>query len=88
MQASPNPFSTSTIIGYSVPGSGDVRLEVYDMSGRLVKRLEDSESPEAGEYSIEWDGRDASGSLVPDGVYLYRLTTSDGSLVRSLVLLR
>ena len=88
MQASPNPFSSSTIIGYSVPGSGDVRLEVYDMSGRLVNRLEDSESAEAGEYSIEWDGRDASGSLVPDGVYLYRLTTSEGSLVRSLVLLR
>ena len=49
-----------------------VALEIYDLSGRLVRRVYEGEDP-VGEYSHVWDGRDDSNGLVPPGLYLYRL---------------
>ena len=49
-----------------------VSLEIYDLSGRRVRRVYEGEDP-AGEYSHAWDGRDDSDELVPPGLYLYRL---------------
>ena len=83
----PNPFNSTTIIGFQIPLAEKIRLDVFDVSGRIVRSLENSEM-NAGFHAVEWNGRDNSGSSVPDGVYLYRLTTSGGSLVRSCVVLR
>ena len=47
-------------------------LEIYDLSGRLVRRVYEGVDS-VGEYSHAWDGRDDSNGLVPPGLYLYRL---------------
>ncbi|MCY3778643.1 MAG: hypothetical protein OXH11_21940, partial [Candidatus Aminicenantes bacterium] len=49
-----------------------VRVEVYDLSGRLVSRLSD-DSQEAGRHRVTWTGRDGSGGLAPPGIYLVRI---------------
>ena len=68
----PNPFNPSTTIAYEVPAAGPVRLQVFDLRGRLVRTLVD-EAMDAGRHDAQWDGRDAEGRELPSAVYLSRL---------------
>ena len=68
----PNPFRVKTLIHYSLTKPGMTEMGVYDISGRLVKRLMSSWTP-AGSASIIWDATDSNGARVPSGVYLYRI---------------
>jgi len=70
--AYPNPFNPSTTIGYEIPYSMSISLNIYDISGRLVRRL-DNGIRNAGMHSIIWDGRDNFGNIVSNGLYIYRL---------------
>ena len=49
-----------------------VSVEIFDLSGRLIRRVYDGRNP-LGEYSHKWDGRDNSNTLVPPGLYMYRI---------------
>lgn len=80
--AYPNPFNPSTSISFALPEAGLVRLEVFDALGRIVRVLADEERA-AGEHSVSFDA-----SWLASGVYLYRLTSPAGSLVRTMVLLK
>jgi hypothetical protein len=84
----PNPFNPQTTIRYSLDQAGSVNLVVYDMLGRTVATLVDAPQS-SGVYRVTWDGRDASGSRVATGTYLYRLTL-DGrqSEARTMTLLK
>jgi hypothetical protein len=69
----PNPFNPSTTIRYDVPaGGGAVTLRIYDVSGRLVRTLQDGPQA-AGQKTAVWNGRDDRGRGVVSGVYFYRL---------------
>ena len=62
-------------VGYTLMRVGraaPVQVEVYDLSGRLVRRLSD-ESQEAGRHRVTWTGADGSGGLAPPGIYLVRI---------------
>jgi hypothetical protein len=83
----PNPFNPQTTIRFSVPEGSPVRLAVFDVTGRLVRTLVDGDMA-AGRHSIIWDGRDAVGRDVASGVFVCRLASAQGSLVRRMVLLR
>lgn len=74
----PNPCGGGgTRILYSVPRAGVIDVSVYDVAGRLVRRLA-SGSVDSGERALEWDGRDDGGMNAPSGVYLVRLHGTDG----------
>ena len=75
LQNSPNPFTASTLISYTVPAEGSVSLRVFDVTGREVRTLV-SGTIGAGSHEIEWDGRDQSGNRVSTGTYFYRLETA------------
>jgi len=68
----PNPFNSSTVIRFVVPSGarlGRIRLTVYDMLGREVRKLLDGgQAP--GEHSVSWDGRNDAGNVVGSGTYL------------------
>ena len=51
-----------------------VEAEVFDLSGRLVARVEERREVSTGHYSIPWDGRDAAGDMLPPGLYAVRLS--------------
>ena len=68
----PNPFNPSTEISFALAVPGTVKLEVFDVAGRLVRRLLDAELA-AGPHSARWDGRDGGGGAVASGTYVARL---------------
>jgi hypothetical protein len=83
----PNPFNPTTNITFSLPKDELVRLEVYDMLGRLVKTLVNS-TVSAGNFSITWDGKDQDGAKVSSGMYLYRLQAGSFSTVKKMLMLK
>lgn len=83
----PNPFNPRTTISYTLDEAGSVRLAIYGMDGRLVRRLEDG-SRAAGEHRVAWDGLDGDGRAVPSGTYLYRLEAGTVRDTRTMTLLR
>ena len=83
----PNPFNPSTRIAYRIPAPGPVDLTIYNLLGQQVRVLvSDHQSP--GRYEVLWDGRDASGRSVSNGVYLYRLTHPGGALTNRMLLVK
>jgi hypothetical protein len=76
--ALPNPSTGGARIAYEQAVNGAIGLEIYDVSGRRITRLDGSSRP-PGRYdgvddSITWDGRDERGNPVASGVYLVQLT--------------
>lgn len=70
----PNPFRTATTIKYTLPDTGKVRIEVYNIKGQRVKTLI-NEVKENGLNEIVWDGTDKNGKPVSSGIYSCKLTT-------------
>ncbi len=68
----PNPFNPSTTITFATPQAAAVRLEIVDLSGRIVIQLVAGSIP-AGYHQIVWDGRTNRGTDAPSGVYLARM---------------
>jgi len=83
----PNPFNAETIIKYHLPQSGQVKLTIYDLTGKLVAILVD-EMQGAGAYKKRWDGRDKSGRALPSGIYFYELKTPSFAMTRKLALVK
>ncbi len=72
----PNPFNPATRISFTLPTHGEVRIEICDLLGRTVRVLVHREmSP--GHHMIEWDGKSATGTSMPTGVYICRLSWLD-----------
>jgi hypothetical protein len=78
----PNPFNPTTRIQFAVRKQGAISLRVYDLLGRTVATLVDGVH-QAGEYSVTFDG-----SSLASGVYIYRLTTQNGDLAKTMSLLK
>ncbi len=78
---SPNPFTTTTSIHFTIPNSSTVRVRVYDMEGTLITTLAD-ESMTAGSHQISWNGTNGVGDEVASGYYIYTIdaapTTTGG----------
>ncbi len=87
MSAFPNPANGGTALSFSLPSRVDVRLSVYDITGRLVAEL-DAGSREAGPHTVPWDGRDRSGAKVASGIYLCRLDAGDYHAAGKVTVLR
>ncbi len=83
----PNPFNPTTVISFSLAAQNQVRLDVYDVGGRLVRRLLETTLPSGG-HEIKWDGRGDTGMMVPSGQYFARLTMGSSTQVRKMVLVR
>lgn len=83
----PNPFNASTVIRFNTKHDGNVRLDVFNILGQRVKTLVD-EFRHFGPQAADWDGTDNNGLTVPTGLYFYRLTTSDYSEVKKMLLLK
>jgi hypothetical protein len=82
--AAPNPFVRSTVFWYQVSEPGPVHLEVFSLSGRLVRTLVDGEVG-LGRHAMEWDGRDAAGRPVATGIYFARVAAPGTKYTRAIV---
>lgn len=78
----PNPFNPTTQIRYVLPEAGQVRLNVYDLSGRHIMQLQNGHQP-AGTHTVTFDG-----SRLSSGVYFYQLQTGDRVQNRAMTLIK
>ncbi len=72
LSAEPNPFGRETTINYQLGLDGPVALTVYDLTGKVVRRLVGG-SQSAGLHSVDWNGRDDGGRALARGVYFCTL---------------
>jgi minor extracellular serine protease Vpr len=84
-QNRPNPFNPVTTISYSVPAAGHVSLQIFSVTGRLVRTLVDQVVP-AGLGEAVWDGRTDDGTAAGSGVYFYRFKSGTTTETRRLVM--
>ncbi len=81
----PNPCNPTTTIHYGLASTGFSKILLFDLQGRQVRCLMDALQP-AGNYKVEWDGKDANGNSAATGYYLCRATVGKCSkLIRILL---
>jgi hypothetical protein len=83
----PNPFNPSTTIRYYMEEAGPITLEIMNMKGQLVHRVNDS-GLSAGEHSYVWDGRDNSGRSLASGLYFVKLTSGATSCTAKMLMMK
>ncbi|MDI6841009.1 MAG: YCF48-related protein [bacterium] len=88
----PNPFNRTVEIRIQ---KSDIwqyfsiaTLQIYDLTGRLVKSFPLLDSRYSILNSVTWDGTDESGNRLPSGIYFCKLRIGDNSLTKQLLLLR
>ena len=86
--AYPTPFNPQTEIRFVLGTATDVNLEVFDVSGRLVRTLIRGGLHSAGLHAVPWNGRDDSSRKLSSGIYFYRLNTGQYTATKRLVLLK
>jgi len=83
----PNPFNPTTTIRYALPEVADVRLQIFDITGRQVSVLVNS-TQEAGWYDLHWSGKNASGKNLAAGMYFARIQAGTYSEVIKMMYLK
>ncbi len=83
----PNPLSNSATISFTLPQPKKVSINIFDMTGRLVKTLVDAEM-QAGTHQIIWDAEDEKGNSVSEGVYILKFQTNNYSETKKLSIVR
>lgn len=71
----PNPFNSETYFTFRLPQVPDeIKIKIYTVAGRLVKEISLNKSQLKYDFNkIYWDGRDADGDLLANGVYIYKV---------------
>lgn len=82
----PNPFRTSTSLGFDLPATTSLSLKVYDLLGKEVATLVDGVQP-AGRQQVIWDGTADSGQRVSAGVYFVRMQSGDALFSQKLIVI-
>lgn len=78
----PNPFNPSTLIKFDLPNTGATKIDVLDITGKLVKNLVNEEMA-AGSYTVDFDGSELS-----SGVYFYRIAAGNFTATKKMVLVK
>jgi hypothetical protein len=78
----PNPFNPSTEINYQLAGTSNVKLVVYDMTGKEISILVNANLP-AGNYKVDFNAANYS-----SGVYFYKLVTEKFSDTKKMILVK
>jgi subtilisin family serine protease len=86
LTVSPNPSATVSVIQWTRFESRDAELAVYDVRGRLVRRLGSALTSTRG--SVAWNGRDEAGRLVPTGIYFARMSAGGGASTARVIRIR
>jgi parallel beta-helix repeat protein len=83
----PNPFNPTTKIRFELRADSRVSLTVYDVAGRVVKRLVAADKLR-GVHKVTWDGTSDTGARVSSGIYFYQLETASYVHTRKMLLLK
>ncbi len=85
--AAPNPFNPATTIWFTLKEEAKVKMQVFDVRGHKVASLT-SETFNAGEHAVSWDGRDTNGKRVSSGAYFVQMKTSGSEFSQRVMLVK
>ena len=88
ISAYPNPFNASVTITITNAKGGEIEIGLYDISGRLVRKIEVRDIPEGGGIKKVWDATDTSGKKVSSGIYFARIAASQRIFLSRLALVK
>lgn len=80
----PNPFNPTTKISFSLKTDDNIKLEIFNIKGQLVKTLVDGNQTQ-GYHIVEWNGKNNNNHKAGSGIYLYKLQTSNYISTLSLI---
>lgn len=83
----PNPFSNSTTISFFLAQSGKASVEIFDMAGRLVKVLANTEM-QAGSHQLIWNGKDEKENAPGAGMYIVQIQSGNYTKTKKLSLVK
>jgi hypothetical protein len=86
--AYPNPFNPVTKIAYSVKEAGPVTISVYNVAGKVVRTLLDTEVEAGAEGFVVWNGANDGGERCASGVYFYRIAAPGFIESRKMIMLK
>src|SRR5690606_12715678 len=79
----PNPTTGQSEVVFHTAANSHTRVEVFDMQGRNILTLFNSQTEQDREYRLNFDG-----NHLPNGIYIYRLTTKNETLIEKFVIAR
>ncbi len=83
----PNPFNPTTTIEFEISQPSNVKVNIYDVAGRMIKELI-NEQKNTGKYSVTWNGKDNYGNTVASGNYFYQIISGDYIQAKKMILLK
>ncbi len=83
----PNPFQHATTIPFTFDDPKDLEIKIHDISGQLIRTLATWKTAQDSK-ELYWNGRNDLGQLVPEGMYVLRLSDGRISQVRKMLLIR
>jgi len=83
----PNPFNPETTLNFSLKEAAEVNIDIFNIKGQRVKQLVSGQQ-RAAQHSVIWNGQDDEGKPISSGIYLYRLTTENETLIRKMMLVK
>lgn len=87
LSAYPNPVVNAATISFSLQQSQKVSLQVFDMSGRIIKKLAEGEM-QPGSHQVTWNATDNNESAVAAGIYLLKLQTGNNIETKKISVIR
>jgi hypothetical protein len=78
----PNPFNPSTTISFELPANSDVKISIFDISGKHAETIVNSQM-QAGAHEVTWNA-----SAYASGVYIYKIETETYSDVKKMMLIK
>ena len=87
LQNYPNPFNPSTTIEYQIPKAGDVEVNIYNITGQLIRKIESS-FKNAGSYKVVWNSRNDFNQSVASGIYIFYVKYNNSFLTKKIILIK
>jgi hypothetical protein len=83
----PNPFNSTALLQYALPEEADVIFDIYNIEGRLIRRIPCGKLP-PGHHSLIWDGLTNDENQAASGLYMVRMRAGDYQFTRKAVMLK
>lgn len=83
----PNPFNPSTKLSYRIPKAGEVKVNIYDVNGQLIRELL-SAMQDAGDHIVYWDSKTTNGEHANSGIYFCQVQYDNSVLTKKMILIK
>ena len=83
----PNPFNPETTVSFDLSEDSNVKLNIYDMKGSLVRTLL-SGGVKSGSHKVMWNGKDNGNNQLSSGIYYISLETKDNNFTHKSLMIK